>query len=204
VLGVKFSPVFRWLVLAVLVLTLGWKLAIRPDTSEEIEKKQADSQRKLADFLVRQHFTIVPAQKTLDLPIIRATTVECQILFSRISFDGSDRERIRLYTSARDAIFVVFGGRIYAEQPTFLTVSDALWARFRRQLGLKAEATPVLAVIANKGCEAERLPWHELGGYKHIEEAVPPTSVRASGRSHLATLLTRSRSGTFLSRASLM
>ena len=45
--------------------------------------------------------------------------------------------------SAADTIFVVFGGRIYAEQPTWLTVSDYLWARFRRELGLKAEATPV-------------------------------------------------------------
>jgi hypothetical protein len=186
---VKFSPVLSWFVLVVLVLTLGWKVAVRPDTSAEIEKKQADSQRKLADFLVRQHFTIVPEKKTLDLPIIRATAGACRILVFKPSFDGSDRERIRRYTSASDTLFVVFGGRIYAEQPTFLTVSDELWARLRRQLGLKAEAAPLFVVIANKGCEAERLPWHELGRYKHIEEAVPPTSVRATGRTPPLSLL---------------
>ena len=162
----KFSPVLKWFVLVVLVLTLGWKVAVRRDIPEEIEKKHADSQRKLADFLVRQHFTIVPEKEkqTLELPIIRATAGACRILVIRPSFDGSDRERIRRYMSASDTVFVAFGGRIYAEQPTFLTVSDELWARLRRQLGLKAEAGPLLVVIANKGCEAERLPWHEHGG----------------------------------------
>jgi hypothetical protein len=147
------------------VLTLGWKLAVRPDASDELEKKAADGQRKIAEFLVRQHFTtLVPEKTTFEVPMIRATAGACRILVVKPSFDGSDRERMRSYASAnRDTVFVVFGGKIYEEQPTFLTVSDELWARFRRQLGLKAEATPVLAVIATKGCDAERLPWHQLG-----------------------------------------
>ena len=86
------------------------------------------------------------------------------MLVIKSSFDGSDRDRImRRHATAADTVFVVFGGRIYAEQPTWLTVSDFLWARFRRELGLRAEATPVFVVIATKGCEAERLPWSELG-----------------------------------------
>jgi len=150
-------------VLVLLVLTLGWKVAARPD-STVIEKTEADGQRKIADFLVRQHFTaVVPETMPLELPMVRATAGACRILVIKPSYDGSDRERIRRYMSVRDSVFVVFGGRVYAEQPTFLTVSDELWARFRRQLGLKAEATQGLAVIATKGCEAERLPWHELG-----------------------------------------
>jgi hypothetical protein len=161
---VKFSPALSWFVLVLLVLTLGWKGAVRPDTYNEIEKKEADSQRKIADFLVRQHFTaLVSAKTTIELPMIRATAAACRILVIQTSFDGSDRERVRRYASDRDTIFVVFGGRIYAEQPTLLTVSDALWARFQRQLGLRAEARPLLVVIATKSCEAERLPWNELG-----------------------------------------
>jgi hypothetical protein len=42
------------------------------------------------------------------------------------------------------------GQWFYAEQPTLLTVSDVLWAKCRRQLGLKAEATPVLVVISDQ------------------------------------------------------
>jgi hypothetical protein len=151
-------------VLVLLVLTLGWKVAARPDASSAIEKTETDGQRKIADFLVRQHFTaVVPETMPSELPMVRATAGACRILVIKPSYDGSDRERMRRYTSARDTIFVVFGGRIYAEQPTFLTVSDELWARFRRQLGLKVETTPALVVIATKGCDAERLPWQELG-----------------------------------------
>jgi hypothetical protein len=165
--GVKFSPVLSSSVLVLLVLTLGWKLAVRPDSSNELEKKEIDRQRKIADFLVRQHFTtVVPEKTTSELLMIRATAGACRILVIKTSFDGSDGERISRYASARDTVFVVFGGRIYAEQPTFLSVSDELWARFQRQLGLKAEATPVLVVIATKGCEAGQLPWHQLSDQK--------------------------------------
>ena len=160
----KFSPVLRWFVLVLLVLTLGWKVAVRPDTSNEIEKKETDSQRKIADFLVRQHFAVlVSAKTTTEFPMIRATAAACRILVIQPGVDDSDRERMRHFASDRDTVFVVFGGRIYAEQPTLLTVSDALWARFQRQLGLRAEARLVLTVIATKSCEAERLPWNELG-----------------------------------------
>jgi hypothetical protein len=163
-LGVKFSPVLSWSVLVLLVLTLGWKVAARPDASSVIEKREADGQRKIADFLIRQHFTaVVPETMPLELPMVRATAGACRVLVVEPSVDGSDRERMRRYTSARDTAFVVFGGKIYAEHPTFLTVSNDLWTRFRRQLGMKVEVTPVLVVIATKGCEAERLPWHELG-----------------------------------------
>jgi hypothetical protein len=167
-LGVNFSPMLRWFVLILLVLTVGWKVAVRPDNPHELEKKETDAQRKIAEFLVRQHFAILVSERTTDTPpMIRATGGLCRMLVIKSSYDGSDHDRIMHgYASATDTVFVVFGGRIYAEQPTFLTASDELWARFRRQLGLKAEATPVLVVIATKGCEAERLPWHQLSDQK--------------------------------------
>jgi hypothetical protein len=158
----------RWFVLILLVLTLGWKVAVRPDNSHELEKKETEAQSKIAEFLVRQHFAILVSERTTDTPpMIRATGGLCRMLVIKSSNDGSDHDRImRGYASATDTVFVVFGGRTYAEQPTFLTASDELWARFRRQLGLKAEATAVLLVIAAKGCEAERLPWHQLSDQK--------------------------------------
>jgi hypothetical protein len=53
--------------------------------------------------------------------------------------------------------------QIYAEQPTWLIVPDLLWCRFQRELGLRAPAAPLLAVVATTSCNAERLPWGELG-----------------------------------------
>ena len=161
----SFSLVLRLCALILLVLTLGWKVAISHGVFNELETKKTDDQRKIAEFLVRQHFTTAVSEKTTtDLLVIRATAGACRMLVIESSYDGSDRDRImRRYVSGTDTVFVVFGGRIYAEQPTLLTVSDFFWARFQRQLGLRAEAAPVLVVIATKSCEAERLPWSELG-----------------------------------------
>jgi len=61
-----------------------------------------------------------------------------------------------------DRIFVIFRGKVYLEQPTWLTVLDSLRARLERGLGISAAASPVLAVIADPTCDAERLPWQEL------------------------------------------
>jgi hypothetical protein len=62
-----------------------------------------------------------------------------------------------------DRTFVVFRGKIYKDQPTWLTVPYFLWARLKRELGLGAHTPPLLAVIATPNCDAERLPWRELG-----------------------------------------
>ena len=159
--GVSCSPGFKWFVLLLLPLTLGWKLAVYPDESS----KENATQRKIAEFLVRQHFTVAVASESTvtGQPMIRATAPACRLLVAESPVEGWGREVARLDATAADAVFVVYGGRIYAEQPTWLTVSDILWSKFPRALGLKAQARPILTVVATRSCEAERLPWAELG-----------------------------------------
>jgi hypothetical protein len=159
---VKSSSALKWFILLLLPLTLAWKLAARQGDSSELYER--DVQRKVAEFLVRQHFTVAASDKIEEgQPTIRASAGLCQLLVTKSPAMGWDRDLVRRYTTPGDRVFVVFDGRVYAEQPTWLTVSDFLWARLRRELGLKAQATPVLAVIASANCDAERLPWHELG-----------------------------------------
>jgi hypothetical protein len=154
--------VLKWFVLLLLPLTLGWKLAVRPGDSGVLEEKQA--QLKVAEFLVRQHFTVSISENMEDgQPAIRATAGLCRMLVAKSLAMGWDRDLIRRHATAGDQVFVVFAGRIYAEQPTWLVVPDFLWARFRRELGLKAQPAPLLAVIATTSCGAEQLPWKELG-----------------------------------------
>src|SRR5262249_46837352 len=96
-------------------------------------------------------------------PAIRATAGACRLLVAKSPPMGWDRDLIRRHATAADRVFVVFAGRTYAEQPTWLTVPDFLWARFRRELGMNAQPTPVLAVIATTTCAGGRLPWEEVG-----------------------------------------
>jgi hypothetical protein len=159
---VSSSPALKWYVILLLLpLTLGWKLAVRPGGSGEVAATEA--QRKVAEFLVRQHFSVTVSEQTTEGQLmILATAGGCRMLIAKSPAVGWDRDLIRRYAAAEDRIFVVFRGEVYAEQPTWLTVTDFLWARFRRELGMGAQAAPVLAVIATATCEAERLPWAEL------------------------------------------
>jgi hypothetical protein len=160
--GVNSSRALKWSVLLLLLLTLGWKLAVRPVDSSELKEKE--TQLKVADFLARQRFTVAVSEKMAEgQPTIRATAGACRLLIAKSPALGWDRELIRRYATVADQVFVVFAGKVYAEQPTWLTVPDFLWARFRRELGMNAQPTPILAVIATTSCAAERLPWNELG-----------------------------------------
>jgi hypothetical protein len=76
---------------------------------------------------------------------------------------GWHRDLISNLTTPADRTFVVFRGRVYSEQPMWLTVPDFLWSKLVSGLGLSVYPAPVITVIAEPSCGAERLPWKELG-----------------------------------------
>lgn len=157
----KYSLAFKCLVVVLVLLTLAWKLEARANRSSDLS--DMDVQNKVADFLTTQSFVVERAEKINEgQPLVRANTKTCQILVARSPAMGWDRDLIRQYATGRDRIFTVFAGKTYKEQPTWRTVPDFLWARFRRELGFSAQASAVLAVIEKPGCEAEKLPWQNL------------------------------------------
>ena len=95
--------------------------------------------------------------------MIRATAGACRVLVATSHPIAWDRDVFRHNATVADRVFVVFRGRTYKEQPTWLTVPYFLWLRLQRELGLGPQAAPLLAVIATASCNAERLPWSELG-----------------------------------------
>jgi hypothetical protein len=151
--------VLKWFIVLALALTLGLKLIVRPDRNVPGEM---DVRQKVAEFLIRQHFTVALSEPGDGRPMIRAGAGACRILVANSNPIAWDRDVFRRNATAADRVFVVFRGRTYKDQPTWLTVPVFLWSRFQRELGLRAEAAPVLAIIATPGCDAERLPWSEL------------------------------------------
>ena len=95
--------------------------------------------------------------------MIRAAAGACRMLVANSNPIAWDRDVIRRNATVADRVFVVFRGRTYKEPPTWLTVPYYLWSRLQRELGLRVQAAPLLAVIATASCDAERLPWSELG-----------------------------------------
>jgi hypothetical protein len=150
--------VLKWsLLLLALTLTLGSKLIVRPDLRAPGEK---NVQQTVAEFLARQRFTVALPDRTGDM--IRASAGPCRILVVNSDPIAWDSDAIRGRATAADRVFVVFRGRTYEDQPTWLTVPYFLWSRLQRELGLPAQTAPLLSVIATAGCGAERLPWSEL------------------------------------------
>jgi hypothetical protein len=155
---VNCSTALKWFLILALPLTLGLKLIVRPDRSAA---SAPDVQQKVAEFFLRQRFTVVLPDRTGE-GMLRASAGPCRILVANSDPMAWDSDAIRRNAMAADRVFVVFRGRIYQDPPTWLTVPYFLWSRVGRELGLRAQAAPLLSVIATASCGAERLPWSEL------------------------------------------
>jgi hypothetical protein len=155
---VNSSGAFRWFIAGVLLLAIGWKIAIQPDDPNYLTKN-------LTKFLERNHFDVVVTDEEVNYtPVIWATTATCHLQIARLTPDGSNRDLIRHLAAGTDRTFVVFRGTVYAQQPIAWTILNYLWSRFLRELGLIEHITPVVSVAVNSSCNAEQLPWDELQG----------------------------------------
>jgi hypothetical protein len=161
--GVSYSPALKWSALLVLIaLTLGLKWVWW--VGRQVEPSEKDTQLRVADFLVRQHFSVSLSQEAREgTPTIRATTPVCRMLVVDSPVIGWDRDVVRRAATAADRVFVVFQGRVYPEQPTWRIAFDFLRARLLRGMGVRVDTAPLLTVIATTSCDAERLPWNQLG-----------------------------------------
>jgi hypothetical protein len=159
---VRSSRALKWLVLVVLLaFSLGWKVVARSIAGEP--PTEPNVQAAVAEFLVRQHFVVSITEHLEEgKPAVSANSGSCRILVAKSPAVGWDHDQIRRYADAEDRVFVVFRGLLYSDQPTFRTVFDALYSRFQRELGFRAQPNPVLAVVARTNCDAERLPWDEI------------------------------------------
>jgi hypothetical protein len=157
---VKYSPAFRWSIFLLLPLTIGWKLIVTPEGALDL-RDRGEIQEKLVEFLNRHQFD-VDIEKLLDAPVIRASTETCQMLIMNVSLDGWQRDLIRGRARTTDRVLFIFRGKVYADQPAWLTAAVGFWSRQLQRLGLLRNVPPVIAVIAPRLCNAERLPWDEL------------------------------------------
>ena len=153
---VTYSPGFKLLIVVLLPLTLVWKLTAGSDDSTELKNK-------VVAFLVRQQLEVAVLDDWNDnMPVIRATAGACRLEIAKASPDGSHNELLRARAAANDHIFTIFRGKVYVDQPTWLTVSYAVMSKLFQRMGLVRDVTPVLRVIARAPCNAEHLPWQEF------------------------------------------
>jgi hypothetical protein len=154
---VSSSSAFKWILTAVLLLSIAWKFSI----PFEAQSNWTDG---VVKFLERNHFDVVVTKQMVNyVPIIQASTASCRLQIARIASDGVDQDLVRHLTRGTDRLFIFFRGRMYAEQPIFWIRISYLWLARLRELRLIKHLPPVVAVIANSSCDVGRLPWGEIG-----------------------------------------
>jgi hypothetical protein len=166
--GVSCSRAAKVSIALLLVLTLGWKWAVNSYglTSLGDEPEEMVAERKVSEFLARNHFKVVGSKEVVfGMRLIVVTAPLCQMHIALTSSRGWHRDLIRNLTARADRSFVVFAGRIYSEQPIWLTVTDFLWSRFLRGVGINVQSIPIITVMAGPNCNAEGLPWAEVGSF---------------------------------------
>lgn len=148
----------RWLFIILLPLTLGWKLV----ASEQYQAKAHTA--VVTAFLTRHNFDVSVSLQDLvgEEPVIQAELGECRLLVFKISYDGWTSQVIKNAAGSMDQLFFLVRGKVYSEQPTWITVTDHLWNRYLRQIGLSGTAPVAIAVAAKTSCNSVRLPWEEL------------------------------------------
>jgi hypothetical protein len=151
---VRFSPALKLLLAVFLPLTLFWKLTVKADNADRPEDD-------VIAFLARRGFHEIGTEGP-NFRGIQAVNGACRMRVLMPSYYGADRDMIHSLVSADDTLIFVHRGNVYQEQPILLTVSAELWTRALRKMGFADHRTPVLAVIAPRRCDADRLPWEEL------------------------------------------
>ena len=146
------SLALKWFVALLLPLTLAWKVSVvAHDDPNELASE-------IMQFLSHQAFDVVLTE--LDsMPVVQATSGSCNILIVQVEPDGSSQDQVRGLATTGDHVFIIFRGRVYAQQPVLLTVTNTLWSRSLRKLGLMRRIAPVLAAVASASCDIEQLPW---------------------------------------------
>lgn len=157
------SRALKWGVAPLLVLTLGWKWVVSSRVPASSEPEEQIAAHRIAEFLERNYFHVVENREVVfGMQLIEATAGACRLRVAVSASRGWHRDVIKKYTKSTDHTFVDFGGMIYAEQPMWRTIPDFLWWQVMRKLGFESHPTPVITVMADPNCDAERLPWSQL------------------------------------------
>jgi len=124
------------------------------------EKSAGDA---VARFLVRNHFSVLGVREvTFGMQMVEATSGLCKLRVALSASRGWHRDLIRGMMKPGEHSFVVFRGKIYSEQPMLLTITDFLWYKLLTKLGVGVHPAPVITVMAEPNCGADRLAWNEL------------------------------------------
>jgi hypothetical protein len=150
----SFSPALKWFIAIFLPLTLAWKLTVNAVINDHLEDD-------VITFLMRLGFHVVGVDHA-HFHRILVVDGFCRMRVMITGNDGAGRDLVRSLVTADESLIFVHQGKVYREQPILLTASAEMWARPLRKIGFTVRREFVLAVAAQRQCDADRLPWDQL------------------------------------------
>ncbi len=105
------------------------------------------------DLLQAGGFTVEPYLADMEPPMVPAHKPGCRLLAGRSSPLGWHRGVLASLVQPDERLFFVYGGQTYSEQPVLRTILAHHVARICGYFGLPGTEEPVIAVIAERGCD---------------------------------------------------
>lgn len=155
VYDVRTTFAFKSLLIFLIPLTFAWKLVPEHQPPQNV-------QGSVTRFLTTHEFHVTEQTPTDSVLILRATKGNCSMIVAEASPDSATRYAMRHLATTLDQRFVVFGGEVSGEQPTWLTLAQVWWTKFLHKIGISMSDPVPIMVAANYSCNARRLPWGEL------------------------------------------
>jgi hypothetical protein len=153
------SRASKLLFAALLIATLSLKvLVIR--TQPGSEQREATVKTQIACFLTRHGFQLDPAASIG----VSAHSGGCRLFIAEVAYQGWHRDSVRRLAAPGDQLLFFFRGRMYPDQPVWLTRVSGQWTSVLQNLGLNAPSDPVLGIVASPVCNLNAMPWQELAG----------------------------------------
>lgn len=147
------SRALKWLLALLLPLTLAWKVIVAYENENDLASE-------ITKVLSNHAFDVVQTDWMMEsMPIIQATSGSCRVLVAKIAPNGSNANLIRNFATSTDQVFVVFRGKLYAEPPVLLIMTNYLLSKSLRKLGFVRRVPPVIAAVVSASCNIEQLPW---------------------------------------------
>ncbi len=140
-----------------LILTLVLKVLAAPNQLGPEERANM-VRNQIAGFLARHGL-----QPGLDDSLgVSGRSGECRLLVVEAAYQGWHRDTLRRLAAQKDQLRFYFRGRMYADQPIWLTRLSGHWATFLQSFGLNTPVEPVLGIVASPICNLNAMPWQEL------------------------------------------
>ena len=163
------SPLIRASLIALLILSLGIKIAAR---SREIYDDdgapmvwQAE-RRDIITFFRHHGFQVDRTEDRPESSVIPASVGECRMLIVLASPQGWRRELVHRLASPGDQTFFVYRGTRYRDQPVWRTLIDHYWHRLYHYVGMALPPSPLFGVVASPVCELSRIPWQDIASLR--------------------------------------